>query len=467
MLESCIYIGIIAINNVINLMNRDKQLKHDAVEAEKRRKHNTDYQLRQFHAEIDKQERDILARQEEIISQHNLDLSKENWPLTCTPKEYARTPMPYNRRPLKVLLSPPKGKESLGADLEAGIRETVQKGFSVSNHRLRPVEFIGGVWKKDIPAAEGAMKTLYHWFSMEPTLLIDIEFSEGSSVAIINVAYWGFSPENTESIPTYVKVGEFPVREFAIKNARNKAREWRDIMKLKPVEDFIPEYISHNIKTLNIEEDFKEEAPKPIRDLYLSDPYMHEAACEMIPALQVLVAGMADIFHLLRHHTPPYLPQLLPTMMLTGTASSYELISEIITDYSMLLNSIRIHYPALTPLFQLELAESCKLLPDQSIVKANAFKSLKQWLSLYGIELEDNISDPLSRINNLAIDTQEIDYLTRLSKILESFDSETSTAINEFLQRISSNTTPAHLTPNQLLKSSAQDYIKANHSEDK
>jgi hypothetical protein len=370
----------------------------------------------------------ITTQKEQFEQAHQYRLAEPNWPLMMSPQEYAHDTTTHDRQPLIVMLSPPPENDSrfheVIKDIENGLRALLQKNYD-ANDPKRPVYFGGKAWKKGCVGGETPAKILHHALHQAdtPTLIIDLEMVDKD--LHIHTHCWGIGQSN-ELKHTACDI-VLPLSHYIAEVARKHAREWGEISNLLG-RDATPSKIDkQNWLILQAEQALCQKDPQRGTSFYVRHydygdnvSYLREAVREIIPALQLLVSSMADIYHLYRYSTPPYLPILLESLITDTTDPRVKsLMIQITENYTAMIDFLADKYPENAHNFHLEMAEGFSGLADLRLCEGYVLKSLRAWRKLRGAEkIEGNDAIALLEKMGKYLKPEDEEFLNRMRGIL-------------------------------------------------
>jgi hypothetical protein len=301
--------------------------------APKPQSSSPDY-YRQFLAQAQENQRDRqfrLRMQQEELSRR---IEEREWPARMSPARFGALGLQTRPQPLVVMFIPPDIEDSsLGNEVtdlfERRLREIVNLAYPRA-HPQRPVELLAGRgWRKGAPRGEVALHNLYHLAPHVPTAIIQLD-RVGNNLHLL-VGQYGCGAAD-EAIPpmafqslsadVQARVAELVREEGPLLHAL--AGAGIDLAQLGS---------GHMLNLALLDAEARGER---IPSAYFQATREHflQAVDIVGPALKLLVAGMADQFHLRRHGAVPQLPRLLPAIA-AGIPSeiAQALTEQVLNDY--------------------------------------------------------------------------------------------------------------------------------------
>lgn len=322
------------VNGIINAIsqreNRKQHEWHHAANLGQRDHHHT------INLQVQKQQ---------AAQAHNWRIEEANWPLTLSPDQFQYKTTQHGKQPLIVIISPPSNfnpdfREAV-KDLENKLRSFIHQSYDV-NDPTRPVHFLAKAWKTEAGSGESAAQALYFAVNCVPTLILELEIIEYD--VIIHTHYWAI--DSTVSYLTHKSLSDFPIPlgNILANIARRNAASWGRITEIKGSPATDNERDLKNWETFQAERALCEIDPNVVSTFYAqkyqySTSELREAILEITPALQLVVAGIADIYHLFHYNTSPKLPELLHTLFrdVEHDVRVLDLMRQIKHDFGQLL----------------------------------------------------------------------------------------------------------------------------------
>jgi len=420
-----IYPASLLVGAVVNALFSSRRLTHD--------KH-VSVQREQLHAKSETAQKEQLERRlqhdrDQAQQSHQFRLEEPHWPLRLSPAQFACTTTAHCTRPLNVLIAPPANESysDVVAELEEGLRSALSDGYSTADP-TRPVRFLGNAWKPGIVGGEATAQALFNELKTEPVLIIELQPVGGD--LRIYTAYWGIGLEEGAPHLSYAPLAEhpLPLQIYLAEAVRHSIREWGAVRETLGDDPTLFPQDLHNWDILQKEEKLKEAEPELAKTFYASSyqsdtRHALEAARALTPALQMLTAGMADIYHLYRHGTAPHLPDLISTFY--GQASADEIrqtLGTIVENYAAVVDFIALEQPELGIALHLDLARSLAGHAKDAVVKRHAARSLQQWCQARDIAFDPSrVRASLAKVEALQDDADKA-YMGRLAEVLKPVD---------------------------------------------
>ncbi|RUR83519.1 WD40 repeat domain-containing protein [Chlorogloeopsis fritschii PCC 9212] len=371
----------------------------------------------------------------------------DSWPLRLYPSQILNS-VTTERKPLKIFLAPPKVKfdnfdtrpEEIYTNIELilaeGLRDFLGKHYSLQN-LVRPTEFLAGAWESKRFHSESSIKALFGILKTEPVLILESE-ADGDYLNF-RIGYWGIEQEHYY----YKTISRIPYREIIQQSAKNRALEWRKIRdELIALGENLEEinYLGRenaiNLALLEKEEKWK---AKGIDVSKLSLQYQvnrqdFEQLCQVLITCHCLVAGwVADVYHLVHHDVPPFLPDLLPSLI--NSPVDLQSLQAIAEGYQQIYQALETERRDWIPELALQLAHSFSHLSDRSLARQQLEYSIKTWLQLRQIGAVQ-VNNPL-QIMRSAARIEDTEYFQKLREYFAAIgDIQGITQVEEILYAI-------------------------------
>lgn len=285
---------------------------------------------------ISREQQETLLKLPEI--QRNLD----KWPLKLSPTQLLESGESYRYNiPLKIFFAPPQVRfdelnqqqagsisekiesEKIELKLAEGLREFIHSHYSL--HSLeRPTEFLAGAWENRSFHSESGIKILFNSLKKQPTLVLESE-NDGDYFNF-RIAYWGFGQTRQANYYYYQTISRFSYREILQESAKNRALAWKKVKNqlLLLGEDLsiIDQLGGDNTTNLAIWEKLEKLQSQGVDISGLSLKYQvnqqdWSQLCQILLNCHCLVvAWIADAYHLIYRNVQPLLPTLLPRFLL-------------------------------------------------------------------------------------------------------------------------------------------------------
>jgi len=257
----------------------------------------------------------------------------DNWPLKLYPTQILDSAESCGYTPLKIFFVPPKinfdqfeqnshiGHEEIEVKLAEGLREFINTHYSL-HHPERPCEFLAGAWKDGSFYGESSIKALFNSLKSQPTLVLESE-NDGDYFNI-HIGYWGWG----QTSYYYQTISRLSYREILQESAKNRALAWKKVRDqlLALGEDLseVNKLGGDNVANLEIWEKLEKWQVQGIDTSQLSLKYQvnqqdFAQLCQILINCHCLVlAWIADAYHLVQHNVQPLLPTLLPGLLKEG-----------------------------------------------------------------------------------------------------------------------------------------------------
>ncbi|MFM8331113.1 MAG: SUMF1/EgtB/PvdO family nonheme iron enzyme [Candidatus Methylumidiphilus sp.] len=415
----------VLVNGYFQYQNLAQRQREAAETATQRDRHHAEALASQ--ERLQRQAQDFQKQQADQA--HNRRIDEAHWPLTLSPDTFAHHAAAHDRQPLTVLLSPPPESDpqfrEVVKDIENELRAVLQKDFAL-NDPDRPVHFLAKAWESGSVGGEAPAKALFHELSGVPTLIIDLEMIERD--VYIHTHVWGIGPADGKPFLDHVSLHEhpLPLSHYLAEVARRKAREWGEISQMLGKDATPHKHDKDNWDILQRENLLREKDPQRgatffVRHYAYTTEYLREAARNLTPALQLLVAGVADLYHLLRHGVSPRLPTLLGKLFgNTQDPRVSEMMKQVLDGYVKTMELIAKDKPEFAPMFYLELAEGLARLRNTGFCEIYLILSLLSWRKLRNGEMvEGGILALLEGMQDI-LEPEDNKYFIRVANLLNN-----------------------------------------------
>lgn len=259
----------------------------------------------------------LEAQSRQARQSHDWRLGELNWPLTLSPEQFACKTTHHDKQPLVVLLSPPANSDPSFREavktIENELRTLLQKNFDV-NDSSRPVDFLGGAWKIGVQGGESTARAIFHELKHIPTLIIDLEIINRD--VLVHTHFWGINSSGTHLGGISLSEYPLPLGDIIAEVIRRRMAEWGLIKEIigrsatdderdKKNWDIYQAELNVHLQEHHIDKKFYTN----LYDYNSND--LNEAVRQLTPALQLLIACVADIYHLYHYNAVPILDSLL------------------------------------------------------------------------------------------------------------------------------------------------------------
>ncbi|MDJ0714235.1 MAG: WD40 repeat domain-containing protein [Prochloraceae cyanobacterium] len=369
------------------------------------------------------------------------------WPLRLLPIQLLESRDRQEKPPLKVLIAPPKlplnlsnkiglSTEEIECKLTQELRDFLGKNYSLHD-RVRPTEFLGGVWESNNFYGEASIKALFWMLKSEPTLILESEF-EGDYL-YFRIAYWGWGQKNY----CYQTIFKISYQELIEDSAKARAIKWREtrqkLLAVGKSSEELRRFGGVNAINLAILEEAEklQNAGIDIQDLEFEYQFSNkdiEEFCKFLSSCYCLVAGwMSDIHYLINYDRAPLLTELLPKLVENVAKQKFlqQAIATTVSIYQEAFQVLATQRPYWMPELALKLAESLTNLPDKSLARQQVEYSLKIWLQQRQLSDQKGLND-LKAIES-ALTIQDREYLESLKACLLNLGDARSVAQVEIL----------------------------------
>ena len=358
----------------------------------------------------------------------------ENWPLRIVPSLILNSHKDHGPIPLRIIPVPPvvdfdrfaeKIEElpSIEKYLAEGLRQFLHQNYSLNN-TIRPVELLDGAWDSNRYHGGSSMKALFSMLQSEPILILESEID--GDYLNFRLGYWGLGQANYSYAPIITRL---PFREIIYESAKTRAKKWKTakekIMALGQDPKIINELDTYNLEIIEQEATLEEAGidTSKLPPRYRVSNQDFEAFAHFLVTCNCLVAGwIADAHHLFQNNVTPLLPQLLSE--LTGEVPK-EVVQSILSGYHSIYQSLEKERLEVMPKLLLEFANSLKGLPDKSWAKAQLDNSIKFWLKLRGVIVEEN-ANLIEAMLPLLMSSADLSYLENLGECLKAIGDESA-----------------------------------------
>ena len=352
----------------------------------------------------------------------------ESWPLRLYPSQILDSGTNYQRTPLKIFLAPPQIKfdkfeennlenSQIEPILAEGLRKFLHKYYSLHSP-MRPTELLAGAWDSKRFHSESSIKALFGMLKTEPILILESEHD--GDYLNFRIAYWGLGQETYY----YKTIFRLPYREILHNSAKSRALEWKkvrdELLFMGEDTEEINNLGGDNVSNLAILEKVEKWQEKGIDISKLSLNYQinhqdWQKLCQVLINCHCLVvAWVADAYHLVDYDVPPLLPQVLPSLLqeTSNLQSVEEFLRVCATGYQEVYQALENQRHYWVPELALQLAQSLSYLPDRSWSQSQVDYSINTWLKLRQVPAEEFIN-PLQAMQS-AVKIEDKAYLEKL-----------------------------------------------------
>ncbi len=371
------------------------------------------------------------------------------WPLTLSPSSYLATTTRHHIKPLIVMLSPPPNADAAFSeavkDLENALRQLLLADYD-PNSPTRPVNFRAKAWKPDNAGGESATEALFHTVAHHdcPTLIVDLELTADDLA--IHMHYWGLGLVGEAPFLTHLSPPCLPLSRFIADVVRPEVVELGALSERLGVDIFVNDMDRHNWDVLKKErlvaaETTADAARQRYEKHYRYDANdLRDAMRRVVPALQLLVASFADMYHLLRYQTPPQLPTMLQKHQDSAKdATVVPMLRQILLDYALVCDTLSEAAHVDTSLLHLQLAHAALWFDEHALTATLLAQSLRAWaVYRHAIAPDDRAATALTPLLAPLITLatpQDLRYLQQLHAILEAMTAKTTPSPHDDAQQ--------------------------------
>jgi len=280
-------------------------------------------------------------QQETVLKLPEIERNLDKWPLKLSPIQLLESCESYKYNiPLKIFFAPPQVRfdeldqqqagsifekiesEKIELKLAEGLREFIHSHYSLHNLE-RPTEFLAGAWENRSFHSESGIKVLFNSLKKQPTLVLESE-NDGDYFNF-RIAYWGLGQARQANY-YYQTISRFSYREILQESAKKRALAWKKVKNqlLSLGEDLsvIDQLGGDNTTNLAIWEKLEKWQSQGVDISGLSLKYQvnqqdWSQLCQILLNCHCLVvAWIADAYHLIYRNVQPLLPTLLPGFLL-------------------------------------------------------------------------------------------------------------------------------------------------------
>ncbi|OPX87528.1 MAG: translocation protein TolB [Pelotomaculum sp. PtaB.Bin104] len=356
---------------------------------------------------------------------------QHSWPLVVSPLSFRCEPKPAGAEALPKISLRVFVSNSKPSDYKSKVEDRVIQGLYdfVSTHYEgsgpRPVDFYDKGWRETHKHGGAYIKSLNRMLKGQPTLIIDPVIEGDGEYLNLRVSFWGLGEIWDIYEKTFVRL---PLKRMYREAARAHARHWQQIKESLGLDDSLSPNDAINLRTLNQEERLKTEknlAPETLEQLpfvqmgYKFDDRHYQTVAESVRILHCLiVAWVADAYHMAEYGTPPLMPELLPKLMggeydpglmqlfMSGFRQLYSFLERkhnefIINSDNEQNTAVCIPRWCVLPEFDLAFARSFAQLPDKSWAWDRIDHSLKTWVTLRGEQPVSGLFEVLTIVKGL------------------------------------------------------------------
>ncbi|MFH7031014.1 MAG: WD40 repeat domain-containing protein [Heteroscytonema crispum UTEX LB 1556] len=371
----------------------------------------------------------------------------DSWPLRLYPSQILESHTSNTRAPLKIFLAPPQvqfdkfdsrneGISEIELMLAEGLREFLNQYYPLQS-QVRPTEFLAGAWDSKRFHSESSIKALFGMLKTEPILILESEVD--GEYLNFRIGYWGIGQENYY----YKTISRLSYKEIVYQSVKNRAFQWKkvrdELISLGENLEDINHIGGDNIVNLALLEKAEKWKKQGIDISNFSLQYQvnrqdFEKLCEVLITCHCLVAGwVADVYHLIHHDVPPFLPELLPSLLNdTLDLTSVEVIA---SGYKQVYQALEMERRYWVPELALQLARSLSHLPNNSWAREQVDYSVNTWLQLHQVSPLNNCN-PLQAMRS-AVKVEDEEYIENLREYFATVGDEQKIAdIEEILNAI-------------------------------
>lgn len=374
----------------------------------------------------------------------------DNWPLRLVPAQILESSANQASLPLKVFLAPPDltfdslsspspNHSTFELKLAEGIRQFLNQHYPLQS-ALRPTEFLAGCWESKRFHSESSIKALYGFLQSEPTLILESELS--GKFLIFRIAYWGFGQDTYY----YQTIAKLPYQEILEASAKTRALSWKSLQTQLIACGEDPNELESmsgdnagNLQLLEKEQRWQTQGIDTTSLIweYQFNAEDFETLCQFLADCHSLVvAWVADIYHLICHDIPPLLPQVLPELM--RQTLEPQLLQGIVSGYQQVYTALEDERRAWVPELSLQLAQSLATLSDPSLSQEQAAYSVNAWLQLRQVPVSE-VSIALATVKS-HVTPADREYFEQLKTYFDTIGDEVNKhQVGEVLETIANH----------------------------
>ena len=378
----------------------------------------------------------------------------DRYPWGLPPSTILETYSKYQDRtkpvPPLIIISPPTLEyDKLGSTyssnlpkiekrLAENVRTFLDRNYPIDD-RVRPTNFIGGIWETKARHSENAVMLLFSMFSSVPTLIFECE-TEGEFLNF-RIASWDIGQETYR----YKSIlSEFNCTEFLYEVAKFHAQNWKEKKDLLLQKGRTEEELKKlggddeiNLGILKYEADLKKDGYDGFLDYKITPKAIEELVKHLRILHSIFIGLSVDEYYFSRYNVTPKLPSLVNQLI--DDLPDYECIflKNVVTSYYQnIYEALKEQESPFIPEFTLDIACGLAGIVERSWVKNMVENSMRAWLKLRGIQphkkmyLIETIQSHLNResdkkyveqLHNFYIIIHDVKIAEQLENILEQW----------------------------------------------